>query len=143
MTPKSNAPVPFRPEAGLPATDPAASQAMLDSLSDPFIWLDAEWRVRYLNPAAARLLRRDLGELAGHNVWDSYPDLAGSGYHDACRAVAATGQPAAHTGYYAPLASGSRRAPFRRVTASSWCCAMCRTCTPRSRSCATRPRTIT
>ena len=45
------------------------------------------------------------GELAGHNVWDSYPDLAGSGYHDACRAVAATGQPAAHTGYYAPLAS--------------------------------------
>ena len=54
MTPKSNAPVPFRPEAGLPATDPAASQAMLDSLSDPFIWLDPEWRVRYLNPAAAR-----------------------------------------------------------------------------------------
>ena len=50
-------------------------------------------------PAAAR------PELAGHNVWDSYPDLAGSGYHDACRAVAATGQPAAHTGYYAPLAS--------------------------------------
>ena len=105
MTPKSNAPVPFRPEAGLPATDPAASQAMLDSLSDPFIWLDPEWRVRYLNPAAARLLRRGLAELAGHNVWDSYPDLAGSGYHDACRAVAATGQPAAHTGYYAPLAS--------------------------------------
>ena len=90
MTPKSNAPVPFRPEAGLPATDPAASQAMLDSLSDPFIWLDPEWRVRYLNPAAARLLRRGLAELAGHNVWDSYPDLAGSGYHDACRAVAAT-----------------------------------------------------
>ena len=27
------------------------------------------------------------------------------GYHDACRAVAATGQPAAHTGYHAPLAS--------------------------------------
>ena len=105
MTPKSNAPVPFRPEAGLPATDPAASQAMLDSLSDPFIWLDPEWRVRYLNPAAALLLRRGLAELAGHNVWDSYPDLAGSGYHDACRAVAATGQPAAHTGYYAPLAS--------------------------------------
>ncbi|WP_249205392.1 EAL domain-containing protein [Achromobacter sp. Marseille-Q0513] len=105
MKPESNAPVPFRPEAGLPATDPAASQAMLDSLSDPFIWLDPEWRVRYLNPAAARLLRRSLGELAGHNVWDSYPDLAGSGYHDACRAVAATGQPAAHTGYYAPLAS--------------------------------------
>ena len=26
MTPKSNAPVPFRPEAGLPATDPAASK---------------------------------------------------------------------------------------------------------------------
>ena len=104
MTPKSNAPVPFRPEAGLPATDPAASQAMLDSLSDPFIWLDPEWRVRYLNPAAA-LLRRGLGELAGHNVWDSYPDLAGSGYHDAAAAVAATGQPAAHTGYYAPLAS--------------------------------------
>ena len=103
MTPKSNAPVPFRPEAGLPATDPAASQAMLDSLSDPFIWLDPEWRVRYLNPAAAPAAARP-AELAGHNVWDSYPDLAGSGYHDACRAVAATGQPAAHTGY-APLAS--------------------------------------
>ena len=133
-------PLPAR--GGLPATDPAASQAMLDSLSDPFIWLDPEWRVRYLNPAAA-LLRRGLGELAGHNVWDSYPDLAGSGYHDACRAVAATGQPAAHTGYTRRWRPGSRRVPFRRVTASSWCCAMCPTCTPRSRSCATRPRTIT
>ena len=115
---------------------------MLDSLSDPFIWLDPEWRVRYLNPAAARL-RRGLAELAGHNVRDSYPDLAGSGYHDACRAVAATGQPAAHTGYHAPLASWFEARAFRRVTASSWCCAMCRTCTPRSRSCATRPRTTT
>ena len=44
---------PSLPARGLP-TDPAASQAMLDSLSDPFIWLDPEWRVRYLNPAAAR-----------------------------------------------------------------------------------------
>ena len=114
------------PARGRPARDrpAAASQAMLDSLSDPFIWLDPEWRVRYLNPAAARLLGRP-AELAGHNVGDSYPDLAGSGYHDACRAVAATAS-------RRPIpirAAGVQpeRAPFRRVTASSWCCAMCRT----------------
>ena len=135
MTPKSNAPVPFRPEAGLPATDPAASQAMLDSLSDPFIWLDPEWRVRYLNPAAARCgaARRTgrpqrLGQLSRSGRLGLPRRLPRRRRHR---------QPAAHTGYYAPLASGSRRAPFRRVTASSWCCAMCRTCTPRSRSCAT------
>ena len=94
-------------------------------------------------PGRGALLRRGLAELAGHNVWDSYPDLAGSGYHDACRAVAATGQPAAHTGYYAPLASWFEARAFPARDGIVLVLRDVSHVHARSRSCATRPRTTT
>lgn len=89
-------------DAGIAA---GADGATLDGLADGFLSLDRDWRVRYLNPAAERLLRRSRLDLVGHGLWDSCPDLVGTGYYDACRGAMQTGQPTHHTGYYAPLAS--------------------------------------
>ncbi|ALX86989.1 diguanylate cyclase [Achromobacter denitrificans] len=74
-------------------------------MTDGFLSLDRDWRVRYLNPSAERLLRRGRQDLVGQGLWDSCPDLVGTGYYDACRGAMQTGHPASHTGYYAPLAT--------------------------------------
>ncbi|WP_241069322.1 sensor domain-containing protein [Achromobacter insuavis] len=104
MNHDSNEPSSFPPpaDAGIAA---GADGATLDGLADGFLSLDRDWRVRYLNPAAERLLRRSRLDLVGHGLWDSCPDLVGTGYYDACRGAMQTGQPTHHTGYYAPLAS--------------------------------------
>ncbi|CAB3737724.1 hypothetical protein LMG3458_05455 [Achromobacter deleyi] len=105
MNQESNEPSP-PPPAG--AATPATANldgAALDGLADGFISLDRTWHVRYVNPAAERLLRRSSQDLVGQALWDACPDLVGTGYYEACRAALQTGRPANHTGYYAPLAT--------------------------------------
>lgn len=82
-----------------------ADGATLDALADGLLSLDRDWRVRYLNPGAERLLRRSRPDLIGHGLWDACPELVGTGYYDACRGALQTGRPASHTGYHAPLTS--------------------------------------
>lgn len=50
----------------------------LESMSDAFVSLDAEWRFTYLNPRAEILVDRDRRDLVGKNLWDEYPELVGS-----------------------------------------------------------------
>ncbi|MCG2600782.1 MAG: GGDEF domain-containing protein, partial [Achromobacter sp.] len=104
MNHDSNEPSSFLPPADARLAA-GADGATLDGLADGFLSLDRHWRVRYLNPAAERLLRRSRLDLVGHGLWDSCPDLVGTGYYDACRGAMQTGRPAQHIGYYAPLAS--------------------------------------
>ena len=97
-------------ESNEPSTPPPAGAATLDGatldgLADGFISLDRTWHVRYVNPAAERLLRRSSQDLVGQALWDACPDLVGTGYYEACRVALQTGRPANHTGYYAPLAT--------------------------------------
>ena len=50
----------------------------LESMSDAFFTVDAEWRFTYLNPQAEVLIDRDRGDLVGKNIWEEYPEMAGS-----------------------------------------------------------------
>lgn len=65
------------------------TSALLDSISDGFAALDADWRFVALNPAAARILRRKREELLGHTLWESFPEadrlLFGREYRRALR----------------------------------------------------------
>ena len=49
----------------------------LDSITDAFYTLDADWRFTYVNGEAERLLKRSREELIGHGIWETFP-LAGS-----------------------------------------------------------------
>lgn len=105
MNQESNEPSPPPPADAAAALAAGPDGATLDGLADGFLSLGRDWRVRYLNPAAERLLRRSRQDLVGQGLWDSCPDLVGTGYYDACRGALQTDRPASHTGYYAPLAT--------------------------------------
>jgi PAS domain S-box-containing protein len=54
------------------------AELILDSITEPFVALDSASRINYLNTAAARLLARNTDTLLGRNVWEEYPDVAGT-----------------------------------------------------------------
>ena len=97
----SRPPGPTNASAGQPT--PAHLGDMLDSLSDGFMSLDRLWRFTYLNNTAERYLQQKREDLLGRDIWQCFPGLADSDYARVYRQTAATGQPAQHTGYYAPL----------------------------------------
>ncbi|HEU4852914.1 MAG TPA: EAL domain-containing protein [Telluria sp.] len=94
---------PCPPDAAAARPAPAHFGDMLDSLSDGFMSMDKSWRFTYLNHTAELYLQQKRENLLGHDIWECFPDLEGSGYAHVYRQTAATGQPGRHTDYYAPL----------------------------------------
>ncbi|MBL0891650.1 MAG: PAS domain-containing protein, partial [Gemmatimonadaceae bacterium] len=78
---------PFRPLS--------PEQVALFALSpNPKLILDRQFRVRYVNPAAAHYGSVDPATLVGVHIWDAYPALRDSIFHRAYQAVLDTGAPA-------------------------------------------------
>ena len=64
-----------------------ASQ-ILESITDAFVALDAQWHCTYLNGRAAQLLGRRQEQVIGKRIWDVFPDMmSGAGYHELHRAM--------------------------------------------------------
>lgn len=53
-------------------------RSTLESITDGFLVIDADWRFSFLNTQAERLLGRSREELLGKVVWDAFPEAAGS-----------------------------------------------------------------
>jgi PAS domain S-box-containing protein len=51
---------------------------ILESITDGFFTLDHQWRFTYFNQKAEQILQRTRTELLGHNLWDVFPELAGT-----------------------------------------------------------------
>ena len=54
---------------------------IIESMTDGFVAVDADWRFTYLNPKAYELLqavRQSQEELVGQNMWLAFPELVGS-----------------------------------------------------------------
>ena len=70
------------------------SRGILESISDPFVVQDSEWRFRYINEAAARVLLPEQSDtpekLIGKSVWDVYPDIVGTSFEREMRRAALT-----------------------------------------------------
>ncbi len=70
----------------------AFSRGILESISDPFVVQDAEWKFRYINAAAARVFagsgNLEPESLVGRVVWEVYPTLAGSAFEREMRRAA-------------------------------------------------------
>lgn len=69
-----------------------AQVALLEHCPHPVLVLDAEYRIRYINPAAARMGGVALESLTGEHVWTHYPELEGSVFHRAYATVMAEGR---------------------------------------------------
>jgi len=59
--------------------------SILESISDGFNFFDRDWRYAYVNPAAARLVRKTRDELLGKNLWELWPHAADSPFGVAYR----------------------------------------------------------
>ena len=66
---------------------------MLDAMPAAFCLLDPQWRFRYLNAAAERLLGRAREDFLGRTVAEIYPESIGSVFEAAFRAAVRSGEP--------------------------------------------------
>ncbi|MGN6369708.1 MAG: ATP-binding protein [Phycisphaerae bacterium] len=78
----------------------ALPRIILESITDAFFALDADWNFTFLNPQAEQVLERQPGELIGQNIWKVYPGLTGSDFETAYRSTAADRAPRSVTAFY-------------------------------------------
>jgi PAS domain S-box-containing protein len=75
--------------------------SILESVTDGFVALDADWRITYLNRAAEELLAAPRRDVLGSIAWE-WPGLGGGELEAACRTAAARRQPVRIEVAYAP-----------------------------------------
>src|SRR4029079_1241725 len=80
------------------------SRGILESISDPFVVQDPEWRFRYVNEAAGKVFEQTghgpPESLIGKVVGDVWPDIRGTKFEQEMRRAAETRQPIAFEAYY-------------------------------------------
>jgi len=65
----------------------------LETMPAAFCFLDREWRFRYVNAVAERLIGRPRDEVLGESLWEAFPLMVGSIFETTYRAAVATGEP--------------------------------------------------
>ncbi len=65
--------------------------ATLESITDAFLRIDGDWRVRYLNAEAERLTRLPASDTLGEPFWELFPDLKHTPLEKNLRECAASG----------------------------------------------------
>ncbi|WP_158514710.1 PAS domain-containing hybrid sensor histidine kinase/response regulator [Gemmatimonas phototrophica] len=83
-------------DAGIPPFRPMTPEQveMLELSPNPKLVLDRQFRIRFVNRATAAYASIDREALVGLNVWDCYPTLRDSIFHQAYQRVLDTGTPA-------------------------------------------------
>ena len=76
---------------------------ILESTTDAFYAFDSEWRFTYMNAHAERLLQRPRAALLGRNVWEEFPEAAGTRPSTEYRRAVAEQVPVAFEEFYVPL----------------------------------------
>jgi signal transduction histidine kinase len=64
----------------------------IDQVDDGFFDLDRNWRVRFVNAAAARMLGREVEDLVGSDIWSEFPAAVGTAFEDRYRKAFKTQQ---------------------------------------------------
>jgi two-component system cell cycle sensor histidine kinase/response regulator CckA len=63
---------------------------VLESITDAFFTLDADWRFTYVNGMAEQHFRRPRHELVGEQMWTAFPDMVGGPLYETYLAAART-----------------------------------------------------
>jgi PAS domain S-box-containing protein len=106
------------------------SRGILESIADPFVVQDDEWRFQFINAKAAEIFegpRTDGRSLIGRVVWDAYPELVGTPFETEMRRAATERIPVSFEAYYPeraqwsamycyPLPSGGLATQWRDIT---------------------------
>jgi signal transduction histidine kinase/PAS domain-containing protein len=107
------------------------SREIVESITDPFVVHDAEWRFQFINSAAARIFvgarHVESDSLIGQVLWDVYPDLIGTKFEREMRRAANDRTPVQFEAFYAergvwsqlycyPLRKGGLATQWKNVT---------------------------
>ena len=65
----------------------------LETMPAAFFFLDPQWRFRYVNAEAERLMGRPRSDVLGASLWETFPHLVGSVIGETYRSAATTGRP--------------------------------------------------
>ncbi len=79
------------------------TERTLESISDGFFSLDADWRFTYVNQEAERLLERPRAALLGSVIWEMFPEAIGTTFHDEYQRARADGVARTFEAYHPPL----------------------------------------
>jgi PAS domain S-box-containing protein len=79
-------------------------RTILEITTDCVMLIDAEWRFRYLNSRAVEELSEGR-DLVGANLWEAFPELAGTDFDIAYRRAMADGLPTKAEAFYEPLSA--------------------------------------
>ena len=108
------------------------ARGILESIVDPFVVQDAQWRFRYINAPDARIFaasgHADPESLVGRVVWEVYPHLVGTAFEREMRRAAKERIPVQFEAFDAeagswssiacyPLADGGLATQWRDITA--------------------------
>ena len=108
------------------------TRGILESIADPFVVQDAEWKFRFVNDRAERIIRSSghvsAADLIGRVVWDVYPELVGTDFEREMRRSARDRVPVTFEAYYPqtgtwsqmfcyPLPDGGLATQWKDVTA--------------------------
>src|SRR5258705_969674 len=92
------------------------SRGIIDSISDPFAVLDADWRFRYLNAAAAAEVAQSPSHeptaMIGRVVWDAFPQLVGTAFERGMRRAATERVPVKVEAFYAERGTWGQRGGY-------------------------------
>ena len=79
------------------------TRSILESIADPFVVQDDEWRFRFINERAAAVFKQsahDNGKLIGRKVWEVYPELVGTPFEREMRRAASERVPISFEAFY-------------------------------------------
>jgi PAS domain S-box-containing protein len=77
-----------------------SAEAILDSITDAFYFLNNDWQFTYVNRQTNVVLDRQPGELLGKTIWDEYPGLVGLEFEVVYRRAVATQVSESFTAYF-------------------------------------------
>ncbi|MCW2606484.1 MAG: putative sensor protein [Frankiales bacterium] len=76
---------------------------LLETMTDAFYSLDADWRFTYVNRQAELLLQRRRDELLGTSLWEAFPQTLDSPFEEQYRRAVDHREPVSFEAEYAPL----------------------------------------
>jgi len=77
-------------------------RTILESISEGFIFVDREWRIRYANEQLAALGAVSLSSILGKTLWEAFPGIENSSFVPSYRDAMASGRVTHHEDYYEP-----------------------------------------
>ena len=77
-------------------------RAILESISEGFLFLDRDWRIRYANRQVAGLGAVDPATILGRSFWEVAPEIEGTKFASAFREAMETGKVTQAEDYYQP-----------------------------------------